>query len=110
MLFRLELKSRITEKYAGETLIDSLSRRFTYHDRSYWLDRIAAGQLQVNGRAGEPLQILQTGDELQFCIPDFYERDLDTRYHKIWKMTTSFSSANRPICLCTAIIVLSTRR
>lgn len=85
MLFRLELKSKITEKYAGETLIDSLARRFTYHDRSFWLGRIAAGQLQVNGMAGEPLQILQTGDELQFCIPDFYERDLDTRYHKIWE-------------------------
>lgn len=85
MIFCLELKSVITEKYAGETLVESLARRFTYQDRTYWLEKIASGALTVNGGAGEPEQILKTGDELQFCIPDFYERDLDTNYLKVWE-------------------------
>ncbi len=85
MIFCLELKSTINDKYAGETLIESLTRRFTYQDRKYWLEKIAAGELKVNGGAGEPEQVLQAGDELQFRIPDFYERDLDTRYLKVWE-------------------------
>ena len=85
MYCRLELKSKITDQHAGETLIDSLVRRFTYQDRAFWLARIASGQLLVNGGAVEPQQVLLMGDELQFNIPDFYERDLDTAYHKIWE-------------------------
>ena len=85
MLFCLELKSIITEKYAGETLIESLTRRFTYKDRDFWLAKIDGGELKVNGLIGRPDQVLQNGDELQFCIPEFYEPDLDTAYHKIWE-------------------------
>ncbi len=85
MLFCLELKSVITAKYAGETLIESLTRRFTYKERDFWLAKISGGELKVNGLLGSPEQILQEGDELQFLIPEFYEPDLDTSYHKIWE-------------------------
>lgn len=85
MRFCLELKTSITEHSAGKTLVESVATRFTYCDRDAWLDRIASGQLKVNGLAAAPDLVLKPGDELQFCIPDFYERDLDTRYHKIWE-------------------------
>lgn len=85
MRFCLELKTSITEQSAGDTLIESVAKRFTYCDRAAWHERITSGQLKVNGLEADPEVILKPGDELQFCIPDFYERDLDTRYHKIWE-------------------------
>lgn len=85
MKFRLQLKSLITAQYAGEALIDSLVRRFPYHDRDSWLEKIASGLVLVNASVGEPGQVLQLGEEVQFDIPDFYEPDLDTDYRKIWE-------------------------
>lgn len=85
MKYCLQLRSVINEKYAGETLIESLARRFTYQDRDYWLGKIASGEVLVDGRKGEPAQQLCLGEEIQFAIPEFYEPDLDTCYHKIWE-------------------------
>lgn len=81
----LQLKSLILEKFAGETLIESLVRRFTYHDRDFWLSKIASGEVLIDGKTGEPDQILVVGEELLFAVPDFEEEDLDTSYHKIWE-------------------------
>jgi len=85
MKYRLELNSEVTEKFAGESLIDSLVRRFTYHDRQYWLEKIAAGQVRVSGEISRPERILANGDVVQFAIDDFTEPDLDTNYQKIWE-------------------------
>jgi 23S rRNA pseudouridine1911/1915/1917 synthase len=85
MKYRLELNSEVLERYAGESLIDSLVRRFTYHDRNFWLEKIAAGQVRVSGQISEPERVLVTGDIVQFAIDDFTEPDLDINYQKIWE-------------------------
>ncbi len=85
MKYRLELNSEVTEKYAGESLIDSLCRRFTYHDRQYWLGKISVGQVRVSGEISRPERVLANGDVVQFAIDDFTEPDLDTAYQKIWE-------------------------
>jgi len=85
MKYRLELNSEVPERFAGESLIDSLVRRFTYHDRAYWLEKIAAGQVRVSGQVREPECVLANGDVVQFAIDDFTEPDLDTAYQKIWE-------------------------
>ncbi len=73
------------ERFAGESLIDSLVRRFTYHDRQFWLEKIADGQVRVSGLLCEPERVLAKGDVVQFAIDDFTEPDLDTAYQKVWE-------------------------
>jgi len=85
MKYRLELNSEVLERFAGESLIDSLVRRFTYHDRLFWLEKIAAGQVRVSGQVSAPERILVSGEVVQFAIDDFTEPDLDIAYHKIFE-------------------------
>ncbi|MBU1109918.1 MAG: hypothetical protein KKB51_24770 [Candidatus Riflebacteria bacterium] len=85
MKYRLELNSDVIEKFAGESLIDSLVRRFTYHDRTFWLEKVAMGQVRVSGLICPPDHVLVMGEVVQFAIDDFTEPDLDTCYHKIWE-------------------------
>ncbi|OGK11622.1 MAG: hypothetical protein A2W80_12440 [Candidatus Riflebacteria bacterium GWC2_50_8] len=85
MQYRLELNSDVLEKFAGESLIDSLVRRFTYQDREFWLGKIFAGQVRVNGLVSQPDHILAVGEVVQFAIDDFTEPDLDTDYQKIFE-------------------------
>ena len=85
MKYRLELNSAVLEKFAGESLIDSLVRRFTYHDRAFWLEKVVAGQVRVNDLVCPPDHVLVMGEVVQFAIDDFTEPDLDTCYHKIWE-------------------------
>ena len=85
MKYRLELNSEVPERFAGESLVDSLVRRFTYHDRHFWLEKIAAGQVRVSGQISDPERILVCGDVVQFAIDDFTEPDLDTAYQKIFE-------------------------
>lgn len=83
--YNLNLKSKVLKKYDGETLIESLQRRFTYHSRSYWLSKIDEGQIAVNNRVVASEHVLCEGDELSFCIPDFKEEKLDTDYKTIYE-------------------------
>jgi len=85
MKYRLELNSAVLEKFAGESLIDSLARRFTYHDRNFWLGKIVAGQVRVNGLISSAEHVLTVGETVQFAIDDFTEPDLDVDYRKIWE-------------------------
>ncbi len=62
MRFCLELKTAITEQSAGDTLIESVAKRFTYCDRAAWHERITSGQLKVNGLATAPDVVLKPGD------------------------------------------------
>lgn len=85
MQYRLELNSEVIEKFAGESLIDSLVRRFTYQNREFWLEKIAAGQILVDSLITAPEHVLIVGETVQFAIDDFAEPDLDTAYQKIWE-------------------------
>ncbi|PKL45417.1 MAG: hypothetical protein CVV41_00035 [Candidatus Riflebacteria bacterium HGW-Riflebacteria-1] len=85
MKYRLELNSDVLEKFAGESLIDSLARRFTYQSREFWLEKVAAGQVRVNGLISQPGHVLAVGEVVQFAIDDFTEPDLDLDYQKIWE-------------------------
>lgn len=105
MIYNLELKSPVISRFDGETLIDSLERRFTYQKRDFWQKCIESKKISVDGMAVSPLYKLQTGQTVIFSIDDFYEPDLDTGYKIIWQ-NDELLLANKPALLP----VHSTRR
>lgn len=85
MKYTLNLTSKVIEKFAGETLIESLTRRFTYRDAHYWNDKILAGQILVDELTATPDRVLCEGETVRFMVPDFEEPDLDTEYQKVFE-------------------------
>lgn len=50
----LQLRCRVPQHAAGQRLLDFLSTRFRYHDRSSWAALIAAGAIRVDDEAARP--------------------------------------------------------
>jgi 23S rRNA pseudouridine1911/1915/1917 synthase len=63
------LHSRVPPAGAGLRLVDWLERRFRYLDRDGWQREIAAGRVQLDGRAAEPGRLLRTGDLVAYRPP-----------------------------------------
>lgn len=85
MKYLLNLTSKVMEKFAGETLLESLTRRFTYRDAQYWNDKILAGQILIDELPASPDRVLCVGETVRFMVPDFEEPDLDTDYQKVFE-------------------------
>jgi 23S rRNA pseudouridine1911/1915/1917 synthase len=64
--FTRQAQQRITSADAGAALLPYLLARFPYHDEAQWAELIAAGRVQLNGRATLPAQLLCAGDCLQY--------------------------------------------
>lgn len=62
------LNSTIHAAWRGVSLIDYLCRRFTYRDRSAWLEAIAAGQVRVNGAPTAPERALEQGSTVSYAV------------------------------------------
>ena len=74
------IRSRIRPSEAGVALIDHLVRRFTYRDRENWLQRIAAGELLIDGTTAAPDSLLTAGMTLEYRPTDIREPEVDTGY------------------------------
>ncbi|HOS41573.1 MAG TPA: RluA family pseudouridine synthase [Spirochaetota bacterium] len=68
MIDETTLTSRITQQYAGRSLIDFLSGRFRYRGREEWAALIAAGKVVVNGSASDADRPLAKGDLVAYTI------------------------------------------
>jgi len=63
----------VPRETAGRSVIDLVSRRFTYHTRDAWLAEIRQGRLLVNGIPARPDQPLAAGDGIEYLVPDLAE-------------------------------------
>jgi 23S rRNA pseudouridine955/2504/2580 synthase/23S rRNA pseudouridine1911/1915/1917 synthase len=62
---------------AGLALADFLARRFPYHDRAGWCERIHSGHVTVNTQRRLPDEALQAGDRLAYDTSDIPEPPVD---------------------------------
>lgn len=85
MRYDLKLSTIIDARSAGKSLAEAISDRFSYHSYEYWLEKIAAGLVLVNGCPAEIRQVLQLEDRLDFTVPDFAEPDIDCNYQTVFR-------------------------
>ena len=64
----------------SETLIDFLMRRFHYHTREQWEERILLGAVTVNGRTIAPGHVLASKDHIVYVPPAAPEPPVDARF------------------------------
>lgn len=59
----------------GRSVLDWLSARYTHSDAETWLGRIAAGEVELDGRRALPDERLRAGQELVWNRPPWVEPD-----------------------------------
>lgn len=68
-------RSRVGPESAGEALLDHLVRRYPHSDRARWRDRIAGGEVDLDGAPARPDDRLRAGQVLVWRRPPWREPD-----------------------------------
>jgi len=76
--------TRIGHK-SSETVLEYLCRRFSYHNETEWLDRIASGRVKVNGLQPSGGQPLRAGDELAYTTEPWDEPEVKKDYRIVYE-------------------------
>jgi 23S rRNA pseudouridine955/2504/2580 synthase/23S rRNA pseudouridine1911/1915/1917 synthase len=71
------IEFRIPADYAGLAIGEFLARRFPYHGRAQWEERIAARRVRVNGVAADTSLALREGDVVEHLSDDVPEPPAD---------------------------------
>lgn len=79
------IKSAINSASEGKSLIDYLTKRFTYHSRENWIEIIRDSQLQVNDEVCQPEKVLHAGDTLTYTPRNLAEPPVDFEYSIIYE-------------------------
>lgn len=74
------ISSTIGPDCAGAAVLDYLARRFTYRDRDAWGERLAAGELRLNGIPARPDDVLAANDVLSYHPGILPEPPVDAAY------------------------------
>ena len=80
-----EASFRVPPGGPAETLLDFLSRRFTYHSREAWLARLEEGRVRLNKRVARDDQPVAAGDLLEYDIQDMPEPPVDTAFGVVFE-------------------------
>ena len=68
---------------AGLPLADFLAGRFTYRSRGEWLERIASGEITLNGKIVPPETRLELHDSVEYRPGDLPEPPADTAFRTV---------------------------
>lgn len=68
-----KIEFRVPAEYAGLTAGEFLARRFPYHDRAAWEERIAKRRVRVNGGVADAGLVLREGDVVEHLADDVPE-------------------------------------
>jgi len=87
-LSRRVVKSSVDWSSAGLRLIDLLAGRFTYRSAAEWEERIASGEITVNGRSVPPDTRLELHDIIEYHPADIVEPPADLNYRIVYEDDT----------------------
>ena len=68
-----------------ESLLAFLVRRFRYHSREEWSERIESGAVTVNGRTVNPAHVLLTRERIGYLPPLLPEPPVDARFSVLYE-------------------------
>ena len=84
-LSRRIIRTSIDWSGSGIPLADYLAGRFTYRSRAEWVERIAAGEITVNGHSADPAVLLQLHDQLEYHPGDLEEPPAELNYSVLYE-------------------------
>ena len=79
------IQTRIDRRDDGRSVLELLTRRFTYRDEAGWRERIAAGELFLDGVPARADDILRDGMTLEYRPTDIVEPEVDPHYSIVYE-------------------------
>ena len=78
-------ESIVQPEHEGWLLLDSLSKRFTYHSRELWGEKIAGGFVKVNGDVATLETVAHRGDKVLYHVANYSEPEVPTDYKVVFE-------------------------
>ena len=78
-------ESVVQPEHEGWLLLDSLSKRFTYHSRELWGEKIAGGFVKVNGEVATLETVARRGDKVIYHVANYTEPDVPTDFKVVFE-------------------------
>ncbi len=83
----ITLVTRLEHK-SSQTLLEFLSKRFSYHNPDEWRERIQEGKVKVNGLTPSEGQPLRPGDEVAYTTQSWEEPEVNPNYRVVFEDET----------------------
>ena len=78
-------ESVVQPEHEGWLLLDSLCKRFTYHSRELWGEKIANGFVAVNGEVANLETVAHRGDKVVYHVTNYTEPDVPTDFKVVFE-------------------------
>jgi 23S rRNA pseudouridine1911/1915/1917 synthase len=76
---------RIGSRDAGRPLLDHLAARHAHSDAAAWSARLAAGEVELDGRRAQGAEILRAGQQVAWRRPPWVEPEVPTAFGVIFE-------------------------
>ena len=78
-------ESVVQPEHEGWLLLDSLCKRFTYHSRELWGEKISGGFVSVNGVVAQLDTVAHRGDKVVYHVANYTEPEVPTDYKVVFE-------------------------
>jgi 23S rRNA pseudouridine1911/1915/1917 synthase len=78
-------QEQVKRSAVGQTLLDYYARRYRHSTRADWQERIALGQVLLNGQPAAPDTPLQLGQQLTYHRPPWEEPDVPLTFEVLYE-------------------------
>ena len=77
--------SVVQPEHEGWLLLDSLCKRFTYHSREQWGEKLSGGFLTVNGSEANLETVIHRGDKVLYHVTNYTEPEVPTDFKVVFE-------------------------
>ncbi len=78
-------ESVVQPEHEGALLLDSLCKRFTYHSREDWMQKLQGGFVAVNGETANLETVVHRSDKVIYHVINYTEPEVPTDYKVIFE-------------------------
>lgn len=78
-------ESVVQPEHEGWLLLDSLCKRFTYHSRELWSEKLAGGFVSVNGAVATLETVAHRGDKVVYHVTNYTEPEVPTDFEIVFE-------------------------
>jgi len=90
----------VSPQQANQNLLECLLPCIPYLSTDKWLALMVAGHIQVDGVVTSEDIVINTGEVINYTVPDYQEADVDTRWKLLWsndEIAAIHKPANLPV-------------
>lgn len=81
----MHFKCAVRPEWNGRNLLEMLVERFTYHTKEEWIEKLASGDVSINGELATVETIVFRGDVLIYKVRHYVEPEVPTNFSVVFE-------------------------